>query len=169
MKTYQGLLFIVLGATLSIPALAGNNRCGLGSKLWGKNKGIVSQVSEMITNPTSSEGSSVSTGTSGCKHNGVLFFEPLGKNDRLNDQLLYANANYEELLLEMAAGSGGTLQGFAETFGCSGDAAGVFGTMTKAGYSRIINHDEVTPEQMLYNVRETFRTTAPLVKSCGAA
>jgi hypothetical protein len=152
---------------LSFDAMA-NKRCGFGSKLFGHSKGIVSQTFENATNRVSTGVYSISFGTSGCKNNGMLLFDPIGKNDRLDEQLVYANANYEELVTEMAAGSGETLTAFAEIFGCRGEAAATFGSTTRASYSKIVDHDQMEPEQMLYNLRRTVHESESLRGQCDA-
>jgi hypothetical protein len=162
---------LVFGFLLSSDAFA-NKRCGLGSKIFGKSKSIISQTFENSTNRVVGGASSIAYGTSGCKDDGMLLFEPLGKNDdqkKIEEQVHYANANYEELVYEMAAGNGETLTGFAETLGCRGDGISTFGSTTRANYSKIIQNENMAPEQMLYNVRETLRANPVLLAQCGAA
>jgi hypothetical protein len=151
----------------STPAFAGK-RCGLGSKLLKGSKSIVSQLSEIFTNGISTEEQSITSGTSGCHHDGNLIYDGLGQNDRLEEQLEYTGFNYEELLVEMAAGSGETLAGLAETFGCRGDASAAFGNMIRSRYPTIVDRQEISPGQIIYNVRETFRHEIPLRQSCGS-
>jgi hypothetical protein len=164
----MNLVLVVLVVSISSLTAHAGKRCGLGSRLFGKSKSMLSQTSEMVTNPLVSGGASISYGTSGCKHNGNLIHDSIGKNDRFEDQRLFANANYEELLVEMASGSGSTLASFAETFGCKGSATSAFGEMARKNYPQIINQKEASPDQMLIHLRNSFRSDDNVRRVCEA-
>jgi hypothetical protein len=171
MKEYNKILFIItlLAANaLTADATASNKRCGLGSKIFGSSKATLSQLGETFTNISASGSASIAYGTSGCKHNGLLIYDSIGKNDRLEEQIQYANANFEELLFEMASGSGQTLTSFAETFGCSGRAAESFSEMTRRNYPQIIDNEQVSPDLMVQRVRTNFIKNNALRMLCGS-
>ena len=153
---------------LSSAAIAGSNRCGVGSKIFGKSQGIISQLSEITTNNVSSESYSITYGTSGCKHDNNLIHKGIGKNDRLQEQLEFADVTLEELVNEMAAGRGPNLMAFAEFFVCTGDAATAFGTMTRNSYSDIVDTENASTVEIVRRVRETFRKQMTLRHRCNA-
>lgn len=150
-------------------AEAANKRCGLGSRLFGWSKGISSQVSEVATNGSSSGGSSIAYGTSGCKHDGSLIHKSIGKNDINEDQILYTEANYEELLLEMSQGSGEILKGFAMTLGCSEKGLGAFSAFTREHFNSLIPEvgvDDSTPQLLLNNISKEVNQNQVLLQAC---
>lgn len=150
-------------------AEAANKRCGLGSRLFGWSKGVLSQVTEIATNGSFSGGSSIAYGTSGCKHDGSLIHKTLGKKDIDEDQILYAEANYEELLLEMSQGSGEVLKGFAMTLGCSEKGLGTFSAFTREHFNRLIpdsQSDGSTPQQLLNNISKEANQNQVLLQAC---
>lgn len=174
MKTFKRLTWVGL-SSLSLFCLlvgnaeAANKRCGLGSRLFGWSKGIFSQISELATNGMSSGGSSIAYGTSGCKHDGNLIHKTLGKNDINEDQILYAEANYEELLLEMSQGSGEILKGFAMTLGCSEKGLGTFSAFTRERFNSLMPSVETgdsTPQLLLNNISKEANQNPVLLQAC---
>lgn len=164
-------LLLITAITLMFSNLSfANKRCGLGSKFFGKSKGIVSQLSEITTNQASSENNSISSGTSGCKHNGTLINQSLGKNDRFEEakeeQDSYANVNFEELKMEMAMGKGEVLSGFANSFGCAKSSQLEFIKMTHDSFSEIVPSQNTTPNEMVNKVREIIKINTNLKTNC---
>jgi len=156
--------FLLAVVITSSDAMA-NARCGVGTMLFGGSNGIISQTWENSTNRAFSGGSSISSGTSGCKHNGnFLSFE-----ERTHDQqLLYVNANYEELMLEMADGRGEVLEAFAQTLGCDRGLMPEFTRMARSRYGQIFSDEKTSPEQMLLNVKQQIKANPRLESGCKA-
>ncbi len=170
MKTYKIVMGVLSVALFASGSAEAGKRCGLGSKILGKQKGIISQVSEIITNQASSESNSISYGTSGCKHNGSLINPSIGMNNPAEEQIFeqkaYADANFEELKVEMAVGKGETLEGFASQFGCSEQAAPLFFRATQKGYESIIPANGANPDLMVDQVRHQIQVDPVLKQAC---
>ena len=135
----------------------GNDRCGVGSMIFGSKKSISSQTSEDSTNRASSESVSVTTGTSGCSNSGFA------ANPK---EAYYAHANFEELLIEMPQGRGEVLAGFAQTLGCGNGAVPRFMKMTQDKYSEISSDSAINPNQMLNSVKVQIKADPELAQSC---
>ncbi len=163
------LLLMILSWVVSTSAFA-NKRCGLGSKFFGKSKAIISQMSEITTNAASSEANSITSGTSGCKHNGNLITPSLGKVDikkeAIEEQNAYADVNFEELKMEMAMGKGEVLTGFAASFGCEKASNIEFIKMTHDQYGEIVTGPNATPSDLVNKIREKIRTNSTLKTNC---
>lgn len=137
----------------------GNPRCGLGSMIWGSGQTISTQGSEMGTNALlMNESFSMTTGTSGCQHSGIAQIPP--------DAVIYANANYEELSVEMASGRGEALTGLGETFGCGGAEMPLFMKVGKDKYGEIFPASKTDPTQMIINFHQRLRQVPQLMHGC---
>ena len=167
MKLFIQLISLVLATTFSFPALAANPRCGVGTWIFGSSKGALSQCSEIQTNNMSSGASSISSGTSGCKHNGNFLFGMLKINQQ---QIDFFNANYEELLVEMSQGEGEILNGLAHMVGCtSKEAIKKFGIMTQKNLPSLKKDIHQNPIDMLINTKQTMFMEKDLLNICGLA
>lgn len=161
-------LILVLALAMSSSAFAKNQRCGVGTMIFGKSKSIASQLSENTTNRSSSGQASISYGTSGCKHNGTLFFKgPSGFGQVNREEQMYANANYEELMREMSQGKGEVLQAFAETLGCEQGVWSEFYSTTRTNYTKIFDGSD-SPDAMLINVKKEIQANPTLNAGCKA-
>lgn len=135
----------------------GTAGCGLGSRIFTRNT-IISQTFAGGTNYASSQPSSITSGTSGCKTNGFV------KLDR--QKIYYAERNYDELSVDMAKGHGETLSGFAQLFGCSDAGVEAFGRMSKAKYQDLFPADHAGPAVLLKSVKEEISKDQFLTKDC---
>jgi hypothetical protein len=139
---------------------AGNDRCGLGTMIFGKSaNSISSQTSEESTNGfMSNETFSVVTGTSGCSNSGIVQVP--------QEELFYANLNYEELTVEMASGNGKVLAGLAQIMGCDSGDMDLFVQTTKSNYGSVYASPKTTPYEMLVHLRSKLQQKTKLVSSC---
>ena len=168
-KISTRLLTLLFALVLSQNALAANKRCGVGSRLFGWSKGILSQVSEVSTNGSSSGDASISYGTSGCKHDGNLIHKIIGKSEIQDEQIMFAEVNYEEIVMEMSQGQGEVLKGFAMTLGCSERGVGVFSTFTREHFEKLVPSIGATgssPQLLLNNLSKEANQNPDLLKAC---
>ncbi len=102
------------------------------------------QFLETATNNISSGMASIQMATSGCKHNGKFVLK--------EDEIHYANANFDELIVEMANGDGEILNDFATVMGC-GSQSSQFKSIVKEKFPQIYESETITPNQMLINIK----------------
>lgn len=142
------LLALILGVFFFMSGLyAGDSSvgCGLGSMIWKENT-LVSATFRLTTNASfSNQFFGITTGTSGCSQHGIVQSEMA--------PIYYAEANLEQLKLQMAQGQGEYLFAFAESLGCSGEK-NQFGQLTQSHYQQIFPTGLETPQQMLQNVKQ---------------
>lgn len=152
-------LLIATIALFSLNTLADSSvGCGLGSLIWKKNS-IVSALFRATTNASfSSQLFGITTGTSGCTQHSIV------KRDMA--PVYYAEANMENLRMEMAMGEGEYLEAFAATLGCEMSDQKLFNDVTKAQYETIFKTDTNTPAKMLNNVKSVINQNATLKNTC---
>ena len=130
--------------------------CGLG---WQVNQrtSLVSSAIRASTNATFSNTIAMTFGTSGCaKHDIVL-------NEK--QPIYFAEANFHNLMVEMAAGHGEFLVAFAEVLGCDAGASKTFGQLTQAHYNEIYDAT-ATPASMLLRTRAMIDANPALAMRC---
>lgn len=154
-------VFAVLGALLlASPAFAagyGDAGCGLGSLIFQDQKGPI-QILAATTNGTSwSQAFGISSGTSNCDAVELA----------LNEQRAYAEANFNSLTKEMAAGEGEQLTAFATVLGCQATVAPEFARYTQTNYEAIFASDTTTSVEMLQAVKAGIAADPVLSASCG--
>jgi hypothetical protein len=159
MKRY---LFAVVGALLmASPAFAagyGDAGCGLGSLIFGDQKGPV-QILAATTNGTFySQAFGISTGTSNCDAQDWVLNE--------QDQKAYAEANFSSLTKAMATGEGEQLTAFATVLGCPTAVAPEFARYTQTNYEVIFASDATTSVEMLRAVKAGIAADPVLSASC---
>jgi hypothetical protein len=134
MKSVIVIVALVFAGSSSIAFGVGAAGCGLGSVIIKKNS-IMSQTLAMSTNGSfSSQFFGITSGTSNCNAKGFTMKQVEAVN--------YAEANYQDLQIEMARGAGEKLNAFASLLGCA--SAAEFGAAAKANYSSIYNDARVT-------------------------
>ena len=98
--------------TLALPNPDTGPGCGLGKTLWSHSmnqKNILPQAFMATTNLTGFQTFAISTGTSGCSNDGVLWADTKTE--------LFVAANYDDLSQEMAQAGGEHLVAFASMLG----------------------------------------------------
>ena len=154
------LLAGLLAMGSSVLAVAGDAGCGLGSIIIKKNT-VMSQTMASTTNGTfASQFFGITSGTSNCNPSGFALVE--------KEQIFYAEANYQHLIVEMAKGEGENLMAFAQVLGCSDKVAPDFARMTKLKYEVIYPSQKTTPVEMLESVKKQMQGNPVLAKECSS-
>lgn len=119
--------------------------CGLGKLAWSETahqKNIGPQVMMATTNGTfGSQTFGISSGTSGCTNDGVVFAE-----QKVN---VFAAINFENLSQEMAQGRGEHLASLATLMGVPVEHQAEFFAMTQDKYTTLIQSGEAAPVAMI--------------------
>jgi hypothetical protein len=134
-------LFFILGLVSSAYAADGSSGCGLGWQVMKKNS-LVSSALRASTNATFLNTVAMTSGTSGCAQHSIV------KNDKAD--IHYAEANYEQLVSEMAQGKGETLSAFAEVLGC-GTHTSQFGQYVQAQYQSL--SEKSSPSELVQSIK----------------
>ncbi len=125
--------------------------CGLGKKLWSgspNQKNILPQAFMATTNVTGFQTFAISSGTSGCSNDGVLWAEKKTE--------AFVVANYDDLLQEMAQGRGEHLASLATLIGVEDQNALEFSAWVQQEYQRLIGSDESGPVELLHSLHKSF-------------
>ncbi len=133
----------------------GTDSCGLGWQVTQK-KTFSATTTRGTTNSVVPPTFGMTSGTIGCEQHSVV------KADM--KQLHYADANYENLMTEIAEGQGEFLTGFAQTMGCTGSSD--FSSVLQSKYQTISSGK--TPGELVRKVKAIIRDTASLSASCQA-
>ena len=156
------LAIVSLGVFVAASALAGegdkSNSCGLGWAVTKKHSLSATSTrgtTHAILTPTFS----MTTGSSGCdKH-------PFAQ--RREAAAVYAMTNNEALRLEMAAGGGEYIEGFARTFGCSDRGSALFASAVQKNYAQI-TAGGASALEMAERVESVIAGDRALSAACGA-
>lgn len=156
------LALATIFSLFSFQALADNSAgCGLGSLIWRDNS-IVSATMRMTTNASfSSQLFGITSGTSGCANHSIVMREKA--------PIYYAEANMEELKVDMAKGQGEYVSIFSDALGCPESLKQEFVNVSKENYSSIFSKSEVTPEELISNVKQVIKNAPALSGRCSYA
>ena len=134
--------------------------CGLGKLAWAdyKNqKSIGPQVLMATTNGTfGSTTFGISSGTSGCTNDGVIFAE--------HKTSVFAAINFENLSQEMAQGHGEHLTSLATLMGVPAEHQPEFFALTQEKYTLLVKNGETSPAAMLKALNEAMAGHPVLAK-----
>ncbi len=153
--------FLVLTVSLFLfaaSAQAGDSSsgCGLGWQVAPK-QSLVSSFARSLTNATFLNTIAMTMGTSGCAQHSIVMKE--------KEAQYFAEANYHNLMMEMAMGEGENLENFASVLGCSGAS---FGEELQSSYGRVFPNMAISAGGMLENVRTVIRQNEGLRQACQA-
>ncbi len=153
---------LIAGVGVSSSAWAtGDAGCGLGSMII-QNNTKVSQTLALTTNNTLlTNFFGITSGTSNCSASQLV------KNDIEAEK--YAEANFQNLRVDMARGQGENLSAFGQLLGCQDSSLADFGQMTRTHYSEIYPQSDVTPVQMILSIRAQMAKESALAQGCARA
>lgn len=139
-------------------ALADNDiGCGLGTQVWEGKSGLLPKVLGATTNGTlGNQTFGISTGTLGCKQEGVITAEAR--------TAMFAGANIDRLAREMAAGQGETLDTLASLIGIADADKPAFFHLTKSNFGEIFFSDRVSAGEMLGTINRLMATSPQLAQ-----
>jgi hypothetical protein len=95
-------------------------------------------------------------GTSGCSQHSIV------RNDAKG--IHFAEANMNQLAIEMARGNGEFVAGFAQSLGCQNIPA--FGSMVQAKYEIVLPSANTSGVELYKNVKAEIKNNATLASSC---
>jgi hypothetical protein len=155
MKIVIVLVLLVLSTTALAYGPAG---CGLGSLIISKDT-IVSQALASTTNMTLlNQFFGITSGTSNCNTNGFVMRE--------KEAEAFAEANMQNLEVDMARGHGESLSAFAQILGCRQNAISDFGRMSQVHYESIFPKASVEAPNFIRSVEVEMIKDTPVRQGC---
>jgi hypothetical protein len=149
-------LFALCGAT-SVSAQNNVGSCGLGSKVFDGQKGIVPQVLAVTTNGSfGSQTFGITSGTSGCTSNGVV--------SSSWKTALFIDSNMNRLAKDMSVGEGETLASLATLLGVADQDRPVFYAETQKNFAAIFPNTEVTSQEVARSINSVLAQNSALVQ-----
>ncbi len=145
------LLFVSFFASQSFAQQKGYGQagCGLGSMVFGSQKGPV-QIVAATLNATGTQTVAMTLGTSNCK----------GAFGRSTTEFI--EANKDEISLEASKGSGETLASLATLYGCNN--ATLFGMALKKNYESIFPTTPMQGSEVNRLIIETIKSEANILR-----
>ena len=139
----------------SVFAADSSSGCGIGWQVAPK-QSLISSSTRSIVNATFSNTIAMTLGTSGCAQHSIV------KND--SKGIHFAEANMNQLAVQMASGHGEFITSFAEVFGCQNSRA--FGSMVQANYETVLPSEKTSGVELYNNVKAQIKNNAILASSC---
>jgi hypothetical protein len=159
----MGLVFLLIGvhpfSLMAMPNPDTGPGCGLGKNLWEGWKGqkqIAPQVFMSSTNVTGSYSFAISSGTSGCSHDGRIW-----DSERAN---LFIGINYASLSEDMARGGGEHLASLATLMHVPLEQQPEFFAMVQKRYVYLVHYGEDDPVLIQEALREASIAYTVLAK-----
>ncbi len=146
---------LIFSLSASVYAADSSSGCGMGWQVAPK-QSLVSSTTRSLVNATFSNTIAMTLGTSGCAQHSIV------KNDAKG--IHFAEANLNQLAVEMARGKGEFVVGFATVFGCEDSHA--FGSMVKAHYEVVLPSEKTSGVELYNNVKNQIKNNATLVSTC---
>lgn len=134
MKILALLVITILGSTSYANSKIGPAGCGLGSVVFGAQKGMI-QVVAATLNSTGLQTFGITSGTSNC--------DVANTSAKLN---LYIETNRFVLATDISKGRGESLSNLSELLGCESQSE--IGNILKSNYESIFPNQEVTAPQI---------------------
>ena len=155
----MGLAFVGLQAVGAFAAANPDTGpgCGLGKILWAEyknQKNIMPQAFMATTNGIGSQTFAISTGTSGCTNDGVIW-----ASERVH---VFVAVNYPQLNQQMAQGQGEHLASLATLMGVPVEHQPAFFTLAQERYASLTQSDDSSPIAMIQALHDAM-TTHPML------
>lgn len=147
----------ILGLMIAWMAMADDTSsgCGLGWKVSSR-MSLSSSSTRSTTNGTfSNQTFGMTSGTSGCDRHSIVKKE--------KKSLHYAEANFDNLMIEMSQGQGEYLNAFASVLGCDPEA---FSSVTQQRFGEIFSQETTNAPRLLKNVTSVIQSNPTLAASC---
>lgn len=151
------LIIVIIALLAATTGFAGDSSsgCGLGWQVAPK-QSLVSSFTRALVNATFLNTIAMTVGTSGCAQHSIVYNEAKG--------IHFAEANIDQLAIEMASGNGEVVQGFASVFGCQNSQD--FGSMVQTKYATLLPTMKTSGVELYNNVKAEIKNNAILSSSC---
>lgn len=155
------VVVLALGLSSAVFADDSSNGCGLGWQVTKRKSLVSSSVRGTTNNLFYNQSLGMTSGTSGCDKHSIV------KNERAVEH--FVEANYNNLMIDMAKGEGEYVQALAYVMGCDANSVEHFSNVTQKNYGAIFTSDSVGPQQLIQNVKSHVSHDSKLAASCSAS
>lgn len=142
------LFAIALLASSSVVMADEDIGCGLGSTLWAGQSGVVPKLLAGTTNGYAGQVFSITTGTFGCRSDGVI-----NSRARLS---MFMGTNSERLARDMSVGQGESLNVLADLMGVKAQDKALFFKTTQQHFSVIFADKNQKVADILASLRQVM-------------
>ncbi len=149
------VVLLAAGGAMAQSKAPNNIGCGLGSKVWEGQTGLVPQVLGATTNGTSGNQTfGITSVTSGCAANGKV---------QLPDKMaMFIDPNMNRLAQDMSRGSGESLAALADLIGIEEQDRPAFYAATQHNFERIMRADTMTAPEVIVSLNAVMAEDATL-------
>lgn len=159
MKKYiLTIIGTVLFSSSAFAAGYGDAGCGLGSLLFGNQKGPIQILAATTNNTFYNQAFGITSGTSNC--------DAKGFDTTKLEQEQFVENNFSGLAKDMASGQGEQLTTLAGMMGCPTVQQPRFNTVAQQNYPAIFASDSTTPAEVLTAVRGVVSRDSELSTTC---
>ena len=148
------LFAIALLASSSVVMADEDIGCGLGSTLWAGQSGVVPKLLAGTTNGYAGQVFSITTGTFGCRSDGVI-----NSRARLS---MFMGTNSDRVARDMSVGHGESLNILADLMGVKEQDKSLFFKTAQANFSTIFAAENQTAGQVLATLQQVMAKDAVL-------
>jgi hypothetical protein len=142
------LIAMALLASSSVVMADQDVGCGLGSMVWAGQSGVAPKILAATTNGYAGQIYSITTGTFGCRSDGVI-----SSRARLS---MFMGTSADRLARDMSVGHGEVLNVLADLMGIKEQDKSLFFQTTHANFSIIFAADHKTTGQVLAALQEVM-------------
>lgn len=129
--------------TVGFSAIAADSSSGCGAGWYVfKENSLVSSSLRASTNATFLNTFGMTSGTSNCAQHSIVKADMRG--------IHYTEANFHNLIIEMASGKGEFLDGLAEVVGCTDKG---FNSSVKSNFVNIYSSDDISASDLFLNIK----------------
>src|SRR5258705_4464584 len=144
------LIAVVLSTVPAFAFAQANNigGCGVGSKLFDGQSGILPNIFAVTTNNYSGQTFAITSGTSGCSQDGVV---------RSNWKMsMFIDGNKDQLARDMSIGNGETLDSLAHLIGVRDTDRATFNRTAQENLSSIFPSETASTEQVVAGLKKVL-------------
>lgn len=133
----------------------GGPDCGWGNMLFDGSTGLPAHVGASLTNGTTGNASfGMTSGTNGCSHQGTLSYG--------GQRWMGLAGVMDEFSGDVARGEGEALNAVAVMIGITPEDRDYFGELAHSNFSTLFPSDDVTAEQLAFNLNEMMKSDVRL-------
>lgn len=147
------LMLVAVSANASRYGMSG---CGLGSQVFGTEKGVVKQVLAGLLNVTGGQTFAITSGTSNCTEDGAV--------RRTKEAQLFIEVNKEAIAKDISRGNGDTVKSLSHLFKCANSKQ--LGAKLQKKYSSIFPSQDVAAAAVTGRIIQVIHSEKDLARSC---
>ena len=153
------LIAMALLASSSVVMADQDLGCGLGSMVWAGQSGVAPKILAATTNGYAGQIYSITTGTFGCRSDGVI-----SSRARLS---MFMGTNSERLARDMSVGKGETLEVLANLLNIKAEDKAAFFQVSQTNFGKIFAPQNQTAGDVLAALQQVMKQDSKLAVYAG--